>query len=86
VDQPGNALSCLRQCGHPLFIAHHITTHEVADSSLEAVRDDSIFDHLNPVIPNPALLGEESAFACALLKAKTDATCAYYGNGLRDTG
>jgi len=33
-----------------------------ADRSQKTVRDDSIFDYLNFVIPNPASLGEESVF------------------------
>jgi hypothetical protein len=56
-----------------LFVVHRPTCHEKADPSRKAVRDDSIFYHLNPVIPNPALSGEESVVACALLNAV--ATC-----------
>ena len=51
-------------------MAHHVTRHEAADPSRKTVRDDSILGYLNPVIPNPALSGEESVVRGVSLNTK----------------
>jgi hypothetical protein len=65
-------------------VAHYIAFNEAADPSRKAVRDDSIFDHPTPVIPNPALSGEESAVAYTLITAADYATPADGGRAAVD--
>jgi hypothetical protein len=61
--------SVFHHVGYELKIYVFVATTN-SRSLTKAVRDDKFIDHLNDVIPNPALSGEESAFRSALRNAK----------------